>query len=676
MTSRITNSDIILYLENKKNKETKSRKEKNNINNNILKEITLQKTLIHLNSEHFQNFCFLYKTDNLLFSKEKINSNYSISKNDNKSSSKILELKKLKDNKRFIEIFKKKNTVKLDLIRKYLNIKKKKYNKGKDFCSFFMQPRQDYNLNALNKGIINSFISFYSKGEKFYSHSHIEESKIRIKICEIEYPMFNIKRLNRNNNSFSFNASNHKDGNKNVEKKIYDKCCDILEKEKSTHKAMSNQIQNSNYFIQGFNHNIRYDLENYLSNKMNVIGINKSDSLLFENKHFIAKYQFQFIKITNNKNIIIDENSIISDKKLKYSFNEPRMMYPLFLNSMFDNINIFKQHSFFKKQNFDNKNLNLNLIFPKNIDRFHELDNKEIGKEFQNSEESSNILNGIYLINPLQTSINNKQLIQNTKYTFKPKKMISKLEDMLGGNNRIKFKQKRNYLSVINIEAKNKINIEKKLIIINTKNVGKLINNTKEYLELNDIDEGFDFLFDISVCGKIFLTNEFLDEFEYNGYNTLIDLINRNYLYYSKFYLFIIDDQQLSKNENISINSIINKINQMINNKFSFIINNINFHFNVDIKVVSNPHLINYEINNIYNDLVPNYYNNLFSVYNKNIYSRILSEIKNNGEIKEVNDKYNFNIYENYILSLIHDEKLKEELLSMIKNKYSKLNII
>ena len=114
----------------------------------------------------------------------------------------------------------------------------------------------------------------------------------------------------------------------------------------------------------------------------------------------------------------------------------------------------------------------------------------------------------------------------------------------------------------------------------------------------------------------------------------------------------------------------------MINNKFGFIINNINFKFNVDIKVVSNPHLINYEINNIYDDLVSNYYNYLFSVYNKNIYDKILNDIKNNGEINQVNDKSNFNRYENYILALIHDENLKEELLGMIKNKYSKINFL
>ena len=675
MTRRISNSDIILFLENKKNKETKARNEKNSINNNILKEISLQKTLIHLNSEHFQNYSFLYKTDNLLFSKDK-SSNYINSKNndnDKSSSSKVLELKKIINDKKFIEIFKKKNTVKLELIRKFLNIKKKKYNKGKDFCSFFMLPRQDYNLNALNKGIMNSFISFYFKGEKFYSN--IDESKIGLKICDIKYPIFNIKRLNHNDNSFSFNDSKNK--NKNNEIKIYDKCCYILEKEKSNSKSINDKNQNCNYFIQRFNHNIRYDLEDYLSNKMNLLGVNNDYSLLFENKNFINKHQFQFIKVANNKKISIDENNIIADKKLKYSFNEPRMMYPLFLNSIFDNINIFKHCSFFKEENLEINNLNLNLIFSKNIDRFHELDNKEIGKEFQKSEESFKILNGLYLINPLQTSINNNQLIQNTKFTFKPKKMISKLEDILGDKNRIKFKQKRNYLSVINSDAKNKNkNIEKKLIIINTKNVGKLLNNTKEYLEIDDIDEGFDFLFDISICGKIFLSNEFIDEFEYNGYNTLIDLINRNYLYYSKFYIFIIDDQQLNKNGNFSVNTIINKINQMINNKFGFIINNINFKFNVEIKVVSNPHLINYEINNIYDDLVSNYYNNLFSVYNKNIYNRILNDISNNGEINKVNDKYNFNRYENYILALIHDENLKEELLDMIKNKYSKINFL
>ena len=146
----------------------KDRKEKNYINNNFAKENTLKKTLIHLNFEYFQNHYFLYKINNFLFSKKKkLNSNYSTSKNGNKLSYKIIELKKLKENKRFAII-------------KKINIIKEKI-----FVLFFMYPRQDYNLNDLNKRIIKCFISFYSKGEKF--NSHIEESKIEFVILNIQF---------------------------------------------------------------------------------------------------------------------------------------------------------------------------------------------------------------------------------------------------------------------------------------------------------------------------------------------------------------------------------------------------------------------------------------------------------------------------------------------------------
>ena len=45
---------------------------------------------------------------------------------------------------------------------------------------------------------------------------------------------------------------------------------------------MSNHIQNNNNFIQEYNHNIWYNIENYLSNKIFLIGVNNNYSLLSE----------------------------------------------------------------------------------------------------------------------------------------------------------------------------------------------------------------------------------------------------------------------------------------------------------------------------------------------------------------------------------------------------------
>ena len=125
-------------------------------------------------------------------------------------------------------------------------------------------------------------------------------------------------------------------------------------------------------------------------------------------------------------------------------------------------------------------------------------------------------------------------------------------------------------------------------------------------------------------------------------------------------------------------------IYKIINDKFSFLSND-KYNFDVIAKIVDNPHLINYEINLLYDELVNNNFNNEFSVYNNHIYNKILNEIKNsNDSINKGNDvdnvnvnpKIKFNLYEEFILNSIHNPELKEEFLNMINKKYSKLNII
>ena len=694
MKYKIKEEELLNYLKNKNYKENKTRTDINIKNNNILKNITLPKTINCLNIESFKNNFIPPNINNYLYLKEKDNNKIdninkdTENKNKNKSPpsskvSKVLILKKINYDKNFFKLFKKKNSINIDVIKKYLNIKKKKYNKGNDFCSFFLKERSDYYLNTLNQGLINSFISFYSNADKLPLYDNIEKennnliNNNQLKIYNTKYPIFNVKKMNNDNYAFNFIKTS---SNKN---ELYEKCRDILGTlDKSVNKS------DNNYFFKGLNHDIKYDLENYISDKMKLLEINEDNNILFENSNFINKYPFQFIKIQNNKNMTIDPKNIITDKKLKYSFDKPRIMYPLFLNSLFDNKNIFNHCSLYKNHNIKNiNNNNLNLIFSKNIDRFHDLNTHQFSHDFQNSEDSFNILNGKYLMNPFQTSINNKDLIQKTNIVFKPKKLITKFETIFDEKTRKKYKQKRSYLDLINDNSKNKNiikNEEKKLVIINKKNIGKLLNNSKDYIMVDNIQEGFDFLFDFDICGKMFYTSEFMDEFEYNGYNTLIDLINKNYLYFSVFYIFVIDDEQLKKGEDYSVSKIVNTIRQIINDKFGFIINNNNYQLKVNIKNISNPHLIYYEINNIYDELVTNNFNNLFSVYNTNIYTKILNNIKtndnisndNNQEIIKMNINTNYNRYENYILNMIKDDKLKNEIKIMINNKYSKRNIL
>ena len=109
--------------------------------------------------------------------------------------------------------------------------------------------------------------------------------------------------------------------------------------------------------------------------------------------------------------------------------------------------------------------------------------------------------------------------------------------------------------------------------------------------------------------------------------------------------------------------------------------NNSNYQLDIKVKIVSNPHLINYEINNIYNELVENNFNNSISIYNEKIFNKIKDYIKNNET--NINNCYScnskkekFNLYENYFLNVIKDENLKKEIDNMINVKYSKRNII
>ena len=479
--------------------------------------------------------------------------------------------------------------------------------------------------------------------------------------------------------------------NKNKEdKNIYEKCINLLKKEddnKST--CMNNNDTDKKIFLSGINHNIIYYLENYLENKMKLIDLNSEQNALFEKGHFLKKYNFQFIKKVNASvnTVSIDKSLLISDKKPKYSFNEPRSMFPLFIRGLFDKINVFNLFSFYKNKNIMPNNSDLNFFFEKNIDRPKELNINHFYSEFENSECASNILNGYYLINPLQQSLNNKEFIKKIKISFLPKKLKKDLKSIIGSKfNYNKYRQKRNYSNLLSSQKSQskKKESEKKIILINSKTAKNYINNPEQYIIIDNDEMDFDILFDINICGKIYYASEFYDQFQYNGFNSVCDLINKNYLFYNKFYIFLIDDEKMHRNVAIlKTDKIMNSIYKIIDDKFGFLKNN-KYEFNVKIKIVDNPRSINYEINQLYEEFFNNNYNNEMSIYNNKIINRILKEIKdeavtnvNEGALKiNINQKIEFNLYEEYIFKVVKDIELKKEIENMINEKYSKLNII
>ena len=220
------------------------------------------------------------------------------------------------------------------------------------------------------------------------------------------------------------------------------------------------------------------------------------------------------------------------------------------------------------------------------------------------------------------------------------------------------------------------------MIIINEKTAKNYINNPERYIILDNEKMDFDILFDINICGKIYYASEFYDQFKYNGYNSLCDLINKNYLYYNKYYIFLIDDEKMNKNiVTLKSDKIMSSIYSIIEDKFGFLKND-KYQFNLNVKVVDNPHLINYEINHLYEEILRNNFNNEISVYNNKIIDRLLNEMKKEAVVNkdeniiQYNNKIKYNIYEEYILNSLRNHELKEEIQNMIIKKYSRLNII
>ena len=288
----------------------------------------------------------------------------------------------------------------------------------------------------------------------------------------------------------------------------------------------------------------------------------------------------------------------------------------------------------------------------------------------------------------MQQSLNNKKFIKKIKISFLPKKLNKDLKTIIGSKfNYNKYRQKRNYLNLLSSQkskSKKKDYSEKKIILINKKTAKNYINNPEQYIIIDSNEMDFDILFDINICGKIYYASEFYDQFQYNGYNSVCDLINKNYLFYNKFYIFLIDDEKMHRNVAIlKTDKIMNSIYKIIDDKFGFLKND-KYEFNAKVKIVDNPRSINYEINQLYEEILNNNYNNEMSIYNNKIINRILKEIKdeavtneNEGALKiNINQKIKFNLYEEYIFKVAKDIELKKEIENMMNKKYSKLNII
>ena len=672
--------ETIHYIQSRLNKENKIKTEINLRNNNLLKNVSLYNTLSKFNVNLPPNNTLLNCINN-----QKTQAKENKEKNKEKGESKVLQLKKMKFDNNFPLFRKNYNRIDIDSLKKHLNLKKKKYNKGIDFCSYFLWPKNDYYINVLNEGITNNFISFFTKAKEFYPSDIQETINNEIdfnsfKINNIKYPMFIVRGLNYKIGN-EFQIKNKEEIN------LYEKCINIIKTDENCENNFKVDIkQSSKTFLKGLNHNIQNHLENYLENKIKLIDLNNEENILFEKGYYLNKYQFQFIKKVNPGNEkMIDKSLFIPDKKMKYSFNEPRLMFPLFLKGLFDKINVYNLFSSYKNGNTNPNNSELNLFFHKNIDRPKEININRIFSEFQNSECCSSILNGYYLINPFQQSMSDKEFIRKINISFLPKKLNKDLKSILGSKfNFNKYRKKRNYLNLINSQNSqtNKKETDKTLIIINKKTAKNYINNPERYIILDNEKMDFDILFDINICGKIYYASEFYDQFKYNGYNSLCDLINKNYLYYNKYYIFLIDDEKMNKNiVTLKSDKIMSSIYSIIDDKFGFLKND-KYQFNLNVKVVDNPHLINYEINHLYEEILRNNFNNEISVYNNKIIDRILNEMKKEAVVNkdeniiQYNNKIKYNIYEEYILNSLRNHELKEEIQNMIIKKYSRLNII
>ena len=190
---KIKPEEILNFVQSRLIKEKKMKEEINNKNNNILKNISLYKTLDKLKvnfpiNNNFTHFLSEQKTQ----TKEDTNI-----KNE---KSKVLKLKQINfDNNEFKHLHQNYNAIDINTLKKHLNLKKKKYNKGIDFCSPFLQERNNYYVNALNEAITNSIISFYSKAKEIYpSAININEdiNPLLFKINNLKYPISVVRPLN------------------------------------------------------------------------------------------------------------------------------------------------------------------------------------------------------------------------------------------------------------------------------------------------------------------------------------------------------------------------------------------------------------------------------------------------------------------------------------------------
>ena len=681
---KIKPEEILNYIQSRLMRAKKMKEEINNKNNNILKHISLYNTL----DKFKMNFPL---NNNLTHFLSEQKTQTKEDKNIDNEKSQVLRLKKINLNNNEFKLFhKNSNEIDIDILKKHLNIKKKKNNKGIDFCSYFLQPKNIYFIDTLNKAITNNIISFYSKAKEIYPLIKINlDENINpqsFKINSIKYAISIVKPLiNEERNEFNIKQEKEKENN------IYERCINILkegEEESSMAYCNHNDDLNEKIFLNGFNHNIQYNLENFLENKIKLLDLNDEENNLFDKGNYLTKYNFQFIKKTD-KNTPINKSIIIPDKKMKYSFNEPRLMYPLFITGLFDKVNVFNLFSSYKNKNITSNTSDLNLLFEKRMNRPKEKNINQIYNEFDNYDMGADISNGYYLINPLQQSLINHKINQNTSALIFPKKLNKPLKSILSSKfNFNQYRQRRNFLNLLNEKKtqSQKKEANKKLILINRNIAKNYINSPEQYIIIDKDEMELDILFDINICAKIYYASEFYDQFQYNGFNSIYDLINNNYLHYNKFIIFLIDDEKMNKNAiALKCEQIVNSIYQTIDDKFGFLKNE-KYGFNLKVKVLDNPRLINYEINQIYDELFNNNYNNEASIYNNKYINKILNEMKSETETSvdkkeniikvNINTNNKFNLYENYILDLVKTPELKEEIQKMINEKYSKLNII
>lgn len=180
---------------------------------------------------------------------------------------------------------------------------------------------------------------------------------------------------------------------------------------------------------------------------------------------------------------------------------------------------------------------------------------------------------------------------------------------------------------------------------------------------LLDFDIDIDIIFNVYSCCIFINLSDFVDEYEFEPYENIFRIINKNYIKYENFYLISFNETNNKKESS----SIVKKIEEFLLSKFSQLIL---FYSNKLVFQVICISTINELTEMIHS--ISNYYDNSFN-FNNIISKDQIINIMNSHELKRVlsNNLLKFH-YLNILEHLIIINDKTEEALKMIKEKYLK----